>query len=137
MASQDLDGCMQQHFPVHKMALSQCASLLDGEVTPENLRRCWLQGHVCSVNDSQIFMDDGTAVVAVTLGPAPVVPTVGEYIMVIGSLPNQDDGPIKRISSHQLISLEDPNREILWWAEVMEAKLLLSDETSSNESMCA
>jgi hypothetical protein len=31
----------------------------------------------------------------------------------------------KHVTSHQLIKLTDPNREILWWGEVMQADALV------------
>ena len=125
-----------------KMMIVECIKLrMSGQ-------RLWVQGHVVEYNTTQklAVIDDGTAMCTLFLGDDgkesgllawdEFLPRLGDYVMIIGTVGNSVD--IGRIGSPQAtgvsnlrrsvpvslqvfqgIILQDPNRETLWWAEIV------------------
>ena len=125
-----------------KMMIVECVKLRTSG------QRLWVLGHVVEYNTTQklAVIDDGTAMCTLFLGDGckeggllawdEFLPQLGDYVMIIGTIGNSDD--IGRIGSPQAtgvansrrcvpislqvfqgIILQDPNRETLWWAEIV------------------
>ncbi|XP_059430860.1 uncharacterized protein LOC132164373 [Corylus avellana] len=116
-----------------------CAQLKDAtETTSQNamtlggilFQRAWLQGVLISAPDKNddieapLLLDDGTGVVKLSLSSADfrLRPwKTGMYVMVIGGYSvGVVEPPIIKV--HKIVDLSEiPNREAMWYLEVMEA----------------
>lgn len=116
---------------IRKMTLAACkACAADGKVV-----RVWVQGHVVGLDRGRhvAVLDDGTATYPLDLLSADTATCgAGAYMLVIGNLGapveedvamlqngGDDDDKPPMISVHQLIPLKDPNREVMWWGEMV------------------
>ncbi|KAG6678964.1 hypothetical protein I3842_14G107800 [Carya illinoinensis] len=116
-----------------------CAQLKDAkEVASQNamslgnilFQRAWLQGVLVSASDENdhvgapLLLDDGTGVVQLALSSADfrLRPwKTGMYVMVVGGYMARAVEP-PTIKVHKIVDLSQfPDREAMWYLEVMEA----------------
>ncbi|KAG6629720.1 recQ-mediated genome instability protein 2 isoform X2 [Carya illinoinensis] len=116
-----------------------CAQLKDAkEVASQNamslgnilFQRAWLQGVLVSASDENdhvgapLLLDDGTGVVQLALSSADfrLRPwKTGMYVMVVGGYMARAAEP-PTIKVHKIVDLSQfPDREAMWYLEVMEA----------------
>ena len=118
---------------IRKMTLAACKACADAD--DGKVVRVWVQGHVVGVDRGRrvAVLDDGTATYPLDLLSADSATCdAGAYMLVIGNLgspldedaamqqdDDDDDDKPPMISVHQLIPLKDPNREIMWWGEMI------------------
>ncbi|KAF5471018.1 hypothetical protein F2P56_011497 [Juglans regia] len=116
-----------------------CAQLKDAkEMASQNamslgnilFQRAWLQGVLVSASDENdhvgapLLLDDGTGVVQLALSSADfrLRPwKTGMYVMVVGGfMARAAEPPIIKV--HKIVDLSQfPDREAMWYLEVMEA----------------
>ncbi|KAG2670865.1 hypothetical protein I3760_14G107200 [Carya illinoinensis] len=116
-----------------------CAQLKDAkEVASQNamslgnilFQRAWLQGVLVSASDENdhvgapLLLDDGTGVVQLALSSADFSLRpwkTGMYVMVVGGYMARAVEP-PTIKVHKIVDLSQfPDREAMWYLEVMEA----------------
>mmetsp|Transcript_43424 Transcript_43424/g.98141 ORF Transcript_43424/g.98141 Transcript_43424/m.98141 type:complete len:148 (-) Transcript_43424:269-712(-) len=110
----------QPHHRLEKLTVSQCDTL--GAPT----RRAWVQGHVVEKRptDKTIIIDDGTGVLELIIDDHDdLEASVGDYFMALGIIVPLADRGSQKLQAHQVIKLTDPNRELLWWGEIMTNQL--------------
>ena len=87
----------------------------------EGTRRGWVQGHVVSLDGAQhtAVIDDGTATFPLNFHADDNQKGcgLGEYTMIIGNIGASPPS----LTVHQCITLKDPNREVMWWGEMILA----------------
>ncbi|KNA21992.1 hypothetical protein SOVF_038040 [Spinacia oleracea] len=97
-------------------------------------QRAWVQGLLISVSDSneiaeddncsRFLLDDGTGVVELSLSQEYLNQNhwrTGMYVMVIGGYVVRA-GEVPLIKVHKIVDLSvNPNREAMWYLEVIEA----------------
>ncbi|GJP36495.1 hypothetical protein CLOM_g7720 [Closterium sp. NIES-68] len=76
-----------------------------------------------SAAEGRLFLDDGSAAVEIVPAKGGSPPQVGSYVQVIGALCTRPASP-PFIKVHKLVDLSaHPNRESLWFLEVMESHM--------------
>ncbi|XP_024019278.1 recQ-mediated genome instability protein 2 [Morus notabilis] len=90
-------------------------------------QRVWLQGVLvwASADSQKFILDDGTGLLHLHLSPSPdflLRPwKIGMYVMVVGGYVIRTDEP-PVIKVHKIVDLSEfPDREAMWYLEVMEA----------------
>ncbi|KGN64872.1 recQ-mediated genome instability protein 2 isoform X2 [Cucumis sativus] len=111
-----------------------CRQLKDARGTPSHptanlggilFQRAWLQGILVSVDkeNGKLILDDATGTVELSLSRDFLLRpwSLGMYVMVVGAfLFRTNELPF--IVVHKIIDLsKSPNREAMWYLEVMEA----------------
>ncbi|XP_021732841.1 uncharacterized protein LOC110699638 [Chenopodium quinoa] len=122
-----------------------CAQLKKAKQTPSQssftfggilFQRAWVQGLLVSVpepddnddndddNRSRFLLDDGTSVIELFLSESYLKQNkwvTGMYVMVVGSY-HVPAGKHPLIKVHKIVDLSaNPNREAMWYLEVIEA----------------
>ncbi|KAL5580211.1 hypothetical protein UlMin_012653 [Ulmus minor] len=112
-----------------------CINLKDARETPGQkntltlggilFQRVWLQGLLVSISPAgdRLLLDDGTGLIHLCLSSdlrqRPW--KIGMYVMVVGAYAVRTDQP-PLIRVHKIVDLSAfPNREAMWYLEVMEA----------------
>ncbi|KAJ9188748.1 hypothetical protein P3X46_000115 [Hevea brasiliensis] len=110
-----------------------CVQLTDARETPSQnaltlggilFQRAWLQGILVSKDgDGRLLLDDGTGVIQLSLSGDFRLRRwdIGMYVMVIGGY-FVGTGESPMIKVHKIVDLSPfPDREAMWYLEVMEA----------------
>ncbi|KAG5515662.1 hypothetical protein RHGRI_036638 [Rhododendron griersonianum] len=110
-----------------------CAQLKHARQTPSQssmslggilFQRAWLQGILVSTaSDGGFILDDGTGLVELSLSGDSFNRQwkTGMYVMVVGGFFVRT-GDISMIKVHKMVDLSPfPDREAMWYLEVMEA----------------
>ncbi|KAG4974365.1 hypothetical protein JHK87_031186 [Glycine soja] len=107
-------------MPCQTQSQSQSSFTLGGLL----FQRPWLQGVLVSASDAgSLLLDDGTDLVELSLNSEfrhrPW--KLGMYVMVVGGYAARP-GKLPMIKVHKIVDLSSsPNREAMWYLEVMEA----------------
>ncbi|XP_028777123.1 recQ-mediated genome instability protein 2-like [Neltuma alba] len=112
-----------------------CAQLKDAREVPSRngfilggilFQRAWLQGVLVSAPDGDagpLILDDGSGLIELSLsGDFRLQPwRVGMYVMVVGGyLARTGEPPMIKV--HKMVDLSSfPDREAMWYLEVLEA----------------
>ncbi|XP_047313257.1 uncharacterized protein LOC124916566 [Impatiens glandulifera] len=113
--------CVQ--LKIAKETPSQSSYSLDGIL----FQRVWLQGIiVSSFDDGNLLIDDGTGLINLALSGnfRTIKWDIGMYVMAVGAyFICEDELPMIKI--HKMVDLSPyPDRESIWYLEVMEAHKL-------------
>ncbi|KEH29927.1 putative recQ-mediated genome instability protein [Medicago truncatula] len=89
-------------------------------------QRAWLQGVLVSSNDGSgpLLLDDGTGIIELSLSGEfrQRQFKAGMYVMVVGGYATRATGEPSVIKVHKIVDLSSsPDREAMWYLEVMEA----------------
>mmetsp|Transcript_10754 Transcript_10754/g.13043 ORF Transcript_10754/g.13043 Transcript_10754/m.13043 type:complete len:119 (+) Transcript_10754:61-417(+) len=109
-------GVDEEPHNVVKLMIVECK-----DISSSTGKRVWIQGHVREVQSNNAIIDDGSACLNIVLGTNMC--NISEYVMVIGQVsPSDAETLLYSMVAHQITPLSDPNREPLWWMEVIEAR---------------
>ncbi|XP_057955740.1 uncharacterized protein LOC131149368 isoform X1 [Malania oleifera] len=110
-----------------------CGQLKNARQTPSQnamnlggilFQRAWLQGVLVSASDDgRLLLDDGTGVICLALSGDFRLREwkIGMYVMVVGAC-FVSTGEPPMIKVHKMVDLSPfPDREAMWYLEVMEA----------------
>ncbi|RZC77132.1 hypothetical protein C5167_001321 [Papaver somniferum] len=93
-------------------------------------QRAWVQGTlVAEIKKGYFYLDDGTGIIELQLSNEHLLRNwkIGMYVMVVGLLVMRtSESPLIRV--HKMVDLYgSPDREAMWYLEVIEAYKLFYD----------